>query len=64
MSAQLEIVKGLAAKAQAAQVWELRPILLALLAAVIEWMEGQERRTICSGGPSICKFRECGDHDG
>lgn len=42
MSAQLEQVKALAAKAQAAQPWELKPVVLALVAAIIEWMNQQE----------------------
>ena len=42
MSAQLEIVKVLAAKAQAAQPWELKPVLLAFVSAIINWMEEQE----------------------
>lgn len=43
MSAQLELVKQLAAKAQAAPPWELKPVLLALAAAMIEWMEQNEK---------------------
>ncbi len=42
MSDQLEIIKSLAAKAQAAHAFELKPILMALVAAMIYWMEKQE----------------------
>lgn len=44
MSAQLQAVKTLAAKAQAANMFELRAILVALFAVVIEWMEQQEEK--------------------
>lgn len=43
MSAQIDQVKALAAKAQAAQPWDLKPVLLALVAAIIEWMDQCER---------------------
>lgn len=39
---QLEIVKNLAAQVQAAQPWELKAKVLALTAAIIEWMEQHE----------------------
>lgn len=42
MSAQLEQVKALAAKAQAANAWELKPVIVALVVAIIEWMTQQE----------------------
>lgn len=42
MSAKLEQVKALAAKAQAASMLELKPVILALVAAIIEWMEQEE----------------------
>ena len=45
MSQQLEIIKSLAAKAQAAHVYELKPVLLTLVAAMIEWMEEEETNT-------------------
>lgn len=44
MSTELETVKQLAAKAQGAQPWDLKPILLALIAAIINWMEKHEEQ--------------------
>lgn len=42
MSAQLAQVKALAAQVQSAQPWEMKSKVLALVAAIIEWMEQQE----------------------
>lgn len=44
MSAQLQVVKKLAAKAQAANMFELQSVLTALVAAMIDWMEQQEEK--------------------
>ena len=42
MSQQLEIIKSLAAKAQAAHAFELKPVLMALVEGMIFWMQQQE----------------------
>lgn len=42
MSDELKNIKKLAEKAQAAQPWDLKPVLLDLVGAIISWMEKQE----------------------
>lgn len=42
MSAELETIKRLADKAASCQPWDLKPVLLALMAAIVDWMEKSE----------------------